>query len=256
MSNKLEVLKMSDIHPNSLNNRSMTESEIENIKESILEVGLLHPLTVYEDTPGYYVLVSGHKRYEALKRLGRSNASIQCTIIDKPSTPNEEAEIMARANVHRSTPEQIQNECFLVNNLWNTMPKQRRDKLTEKYKKAFIKANENDPLYLQDPAAFMSNRFRARCEYINHITGLGLSNKTITKYLKEILKNESEEISEEKKPAKTRVITDKMLLKAIDGLCGLIDGFETTHEPGALPSEVKDLMPALESAGISIKQNM
>ena len=253
MSSKLELLRMSDIHPNPLNNRSMTESEIENIKDSILEVGLLHPLTVYEDTPGFYIIVSGHKRFDALKLLGRGNSTVQCTVIDKPGNPSEEMELMARANVHRSNPEQIQNECAIVNNLWNTMPAQRRSKLTEKYRKAFIKANETDPLYIKDPAAFMSNRFRARCEYINHITGLGLSNKTISKYLKDILKGESEEIPEEKKPVRVRTITASMIIKSIQSLSGLIDSFDQAHSPGFMPDEVKDLLPVLETAENALK---
>jgi len=203
----------------------MTYEEIENLKESILEVGLLHPLTVYLNDAGNYTLISGHKRYKALLALGKSSTSkVQCTVIDKPLDYTKECELMARANVHRSSPEQIKTEVDIVNNLWNTMAQEKREYWTNKFQLQFDAKYGTDPKYLEDPKKFKSNRFRPRLDYINQITGLSLSNRTLTTYLKKTLSNEDESIEQSTTP-KEKTVTIKHLLKAVDSLNGLIDSF-------------------------------
>ena len=247
MANTLQVLEMDCIAPNPLNQRSMDQDEIKVIQDSILEVGLLHPLTVYKEAEGKYILVSGHKRFEALKNLGRSGKSkVQCTVVDKPSDASKEAELLARANVHRSNPAQIRREVEIVNGLWNTMDMSRRKALTEKYRKAFIEANQWDPKFQEDETKFIAQRFRPRADYINQITGLNVSNRTITTYLKDTLKKESEGYEEE--PKKERKITEKMITKAIESLTGLIEGFKSTHDDSEIQTWMNDLQSALEDA--------
>lgn len=253
MANTLQILQMDAIYANPLNQRSMDEEEINIMKESILEVGLLHPLTVYKEGENRYVLISGHKRFEALKRIGRKgNATVQCTIVDKPSDASKEAEMMARANVHRSSPEQIKKEVELVNNLWNTMDSKRRSFLVEKYKKAFIKEHETDPKYIENPQTYITNRFRPRLDYINHITGLNASNRTLSGYLANTLKREREDI-EEPKVKKEKVITIRNVLRSIDSLQGLIEGYAPNCSDAGMQSELESLKNALEASGRKLR---
>ena len=250
MANTLQILEMDSIEPNPLNMRSMNADEIKVIQDSILEVGLLHPLTVYEESAGRYILVSGHKRFEALKNLGRSGKSkVQCTVVDKPADVSKEAELLARANVHRSSPDQIRREVEIVNGLWNTMDTSRRKALTEKYRESFIEANQWDPKFIEDQTKFIAQRFRPRADYINQITGLNVSNRTITTYLKDTLKKESEGYAEE--PKKEKRITEKMILKSVDSLSGLIESFKTSNPGIDIPLWVDDLKLALENASVA-----
>jgi len=51
------------------------EESIKSLKESILSVGLINPITVAK-RDGYYVVVSGHRRFEALKSLGYNEIQV------------------------------------------------------------------------------------------------------------------------------------------------------------------------------------
>ena len=131
---------------------------------------------------------------------------------------------MARANVHRSTPEEIATEVKIVNSFWNTMSKERRTYWTERFLKDFEEKYSESEEYQKDPAAFKNNRFRPRLDYIAQITGLGVSNRTLTKYLKDTLKNEGEGFAE--KPKKEKKITVSNIKRACESLRGIIDAYE------------------------------
>ena len=71
--NKLKLIKvdLESIVPFEHNANDHPESQIEELVESIREIGLLNPLLVCSsDEEGKYDLVGGHGRLEALKRLG------------------------------------------------------------------------------------------------------------------------------------------------------------------------------------------
>ena len=253
MANTLKLVEMGKISQNPLNERSMDPSEIDVIKDSIMEVGLLHPLVVYEESEDHFILVSGHKRFKALQELGRMpNSTVQCTVVDKPSDITQEQELLARGNVGRSNPEQIANEIKLVNNIWNTMDSSRRKRLTESYRATFEIAHKDDPAYISDKTKYMTNRFRARMEYINHITGLNMSNKTISQYLKTTLENEDEALIDDK-PKKERAFTIKQIAKSIDSLQGLIEGYSTTHDD--TPVSLLELQTELEKTADDLKSS-
>lgn len=223
----IESIQLRLLKSNPLNSeRSMYTDEIMNLKESISEVGLLHPLVVYSnnDAEGTFTILSGHKRYAALQAISGPTGTAMCSVVDKPANEVKEGEILARANVHRSTPEEIAKEVSIVNNLWNTMPKERRQYWSDRFSREFEEEYSHTPEYIKDPAGFKSNRFRPRLMYINQITGLGLSNRTITKYINKTLESEGEGFS--KKPKKARKITVKSITKAIQSLDGLIDAYE------------------------------
>ena len=71
--------------------------EMDMLCESIRENGVLMPITVRERDSGGYEIVSGHRRYNACKRLGMK--SVNCSVYEMT---NEEAVIaMIDANLHR-----------------------------------------------------------------------------------------------------------------------------------------------------------
>lgn len=243
---EIKKISIKLLKENPLNSeRSMDYGEIMNLRESIMEVGLLHPLTVYEngDAEGTFTILSGHKRYRALFDILGGIGDVQCMVIDKPADEIKESELMARANVHRSTPEEIEKEVSIVNNLWNTMSKERRTYWTERFLAQFEELNKTNADYLEDPSKFKSNRFRPRLDYINQITGLGLSNRTLTKYLKDTLKDEGEGFTTEKEK-RERKITKKIIKKSCESLMGMIDAYP--YESGK-PEYLVDLQDQLET---------
>lgn len=70
--NEIIHVALKDLIPSSSNVRSfMDEDGIEGLLQSITQVGLLSPLIVQEleDSAGTFVIVAGHRRFEALKRI-------------------------------------------------------------------------------------------------------------------------------------------------------------------------------------------
>jgi ParB-like chromosome segregation protein Spo0J len=50
------------------------------IVSSINEIGLIEPLVVFQEAPGEYMLLDGHLRLDALKRMGRTE--VECILSD------------------------------------------------------------------------------------------------------------------------------------------------------------------------------
>ena len=70
--NEIIHVALKDLIPSSSNVRSfMDEDGIEGLLQSITQVGLLSPLIVQEckDSAGTFIIVAGHRRFEALKRI-------------------------------------------------------------------------------------------------------------------------------------------------------------------------------------------
>lgn len=238
----INKINVSDIVANPLNNRSMKDVDI--IAESIQLVGLLHPLVVYEDH-GKYVLISGHRRFEALKKL--KNTTVDAVIVGKPKTEFEEQELMSQANIHRSSPEEIKHEAFLAQNVYNTMPNEYREKWREALLKDFVEKAKGNEKYNKDPKGFIDNNFRAREEYIKSMTGLDVSNSTVKKLVKDYLReageipdNHAEE--EEATPKQKKKITRKNIMKSISSLIGLLEVYECEDIDDLYKGEVFGLM--------------
>lgn len=89
MENKtLQQIKVKDISPNPHNPRLIFDSvELEELKTSILKVGILVPLTVYENTKDHpktkYILLDGERRWRCALELGLDD--IPANIIDEPT---------------------------------------------------------------------------------------------------------------------------------------------------------------------------
>lgn len=90
---------------NSLSTRQNIRENVVNDKEfaqlcdSIKANGLLSPLTVREIDDNEYEIITGHRRYEALKAIGE--AMVECNVVDMFETENEIIRAQLSENVHR-----------------------------------------------------------------------------------------------------------------------------------------------------------
>lgn len=75
----LKVLEVSQIEQGK-NIRNERDSEILELAESIDRQGLLNPITVQMGKYGRYEVIAGHRRFEAVKRLGLPH--IECNVLD------------------------------------------------------------------------------------------------------------------------------------------------------------------------------
>ena len=75
----LKVLEVSQIEQGK-NIRNERDSEILELAESIEKQGLINPITVQKRDDGKYVVIAGHRRFEAVKRLGLPH--IECNIFE------------------------------------------------------------------------------------------------------------------------------------------------------------------------------
>ncbi len=75
----LKVLKVSQIVQGK-NIRNERDSEILELAESIEKQGLINPITVQKRDDGKYEVIAGHRRFEAVKRLGLPH--IECNIFE------------------------------------------------------------------------------------------------------------------------------------------------------------------------------
>jgi ParB family transcriptional regulator, chromosome partitioning protein len=102
MENKtLQEIKVEDISPNPYNPRIYFDpDDLEELKKSLNKVGVLVPITVYENkrnipkTP--FILLDGERRWRCAKELGWD--SIKANIIDEPSDITQN--ILFMFNIH------------------------------------------------------------------------------------------------------------------------------------------------------------
>ena len=75
----LKLLQVSEIVQGK-NIRNEKDSEIFELAESIERQGLINPITVQKRDDGKYEVIAGHRRFEAIKRLGYPH--VECNILD------------------------------------------------------------------------------------------------------------------------------------------------------------------------------
>lgn len=223
---EIKAVKLEDIQQNALNNRSMDASEIKNMADAIAKGGVCEPLVVYKNRDNdKYTLISGHRRLAALKQIFKKDEPVLCIISETPESKFQEQEMLARLNIHRSTPDDIQQEASLASRLWQTMDDEKRATLTEMYKEKFIEKHKDNPSYQEDPSKFISDRFRPRLDYVRSLTGLEVSNGTIKDILRDpAKKEEKKKEKEEKKESekKEKDVSDRDLLRQAESLLGVL----------------------------------
>jgi len=223
------------IESNPRNKRSMEAVAIQALAKNIEQNSLLSPITVYKKGDKYVVL-SGNRRFEALKSLGWD--SIPCFVTDQPKDEFQEQETIMAGNFHRSKPDEVVTEVKAAAETWNTMPEERRNNMKPFLKQSFIARNESKPKYQENPDEFISHNLVYKEEYIRVMTGLDYSNITISRILKDLLPEENEnnkpeedikfaepEQEEVKQEKKTKV-TGKKIAKELDKIIGMVETFD------------------------------
>ena len=213
MAKQLTKVKLGDIRENPLNIHSEDNAEqIRLMAESINLIGLESPLVVYADEfagKTIYRILSGHKRYKALKAAGKPPIfDVVCVVEDKPKDELTEREILLQNNIARKDPEEIQKQAKEASSIWDRMSVDRREKYSTLFKNQFIldekkrTGNTPDEKYVRD-------NFRPRLEYIKRLTGLSVSNSTVKNVLR--------------KPTKEKTIRIDDILRRINTLSGIIE---------------------------------
>lgn len=106
-NDKLINIELELINSNKLNDIYSIDN-IEELAENILINGQIDPIIVYMKQ-GEYTILSGHRRFEALKSIDKEFA--KCILVPKPETVEEEKILLVEANSQRvKTKEELKNE--------------------------------------------------------------------------------------------------------------------------------------------------
>lgn len=93
----LKLIEVSKID-NGTNIRNEKDNEILELADSIERNGLINPILVRETGKGKYVVIAGHRRFEAVKKLGLPH--IECNIAEEMDN-RELLAVQIAENVHR-----------------------------------------------------------------------------------------------------------------------------------------------------------
>ena len=226
----LTKIKLGNIQPNPLNiHNNDSSQQVKIIADSISSIGLESPLVVYEDAEfankKMYTIISGHKRYEALKLLGKPPIyEVPCVVEDKPKNEIAEREILLQNNLGRKSPEEIRMQVQEASRIWNKLSPDVRQKYTDAFKNQFVieesKTHKVNDKYIRD-------NFRPRLEYIKRMSGLDMSNSTVKSLLKAELEKVSEGFVQE---VKEKTVSIKDIIRRVNTLSGLIEICKETNE--------------------------
>lgn len=181
---QITEIPISLIEKNKLDKRSLTGIDV--LAESIRSTGnLLSPIVVYRKN-GHYVILSGHRRYTAWKKLVDDPScnwshSIPATVVNAPEDITEERLIMAQANMHRWSPEQRKEEINICLDIWNNLPAEKQSEFTSQFKDEFITKYNETPPFKENPSKFLRDHFRPKWEFVRMATGITSSDKTLMK---------------------------------------------------------------------------
>lgn len=101
-SSKTITLEVLDIHPNPLNRAPI--EDIDQIKESITERGMMIPIVVYKVSNNNFRLLAGERRWTAHKELGMEY--IQANVVEKPENEDIERFMILTMNSQRDFTEE------------------------------------------------------------------------------------------------------------------------------------------------------
>lgn len=77
VANNTKVVKLTELYANEYNPNRMPDTEMGLLKESILKFGFIFPLVAtWDDEKQKYRIIDGYHRYEVLKRIGATEATI------------------------------------------------------------------------------------------------------------------------------------------------------------------------------------
>lgn len=196
---QLQFVAIEGIFPNKAN-EGYSMHDIDVLEESIRKNGIMTPITVCFDKDNTfqgYTILSGHRRFEAAKRVGLKEVPVN--IVDCPKSQVEKIEAICEGNICRNSKEDVETQIKMAAELWENMEPNAKHTLTAKLKEMAIKANGGE---VRD--------FRPREEFIRFRTGINISDRTLSRKLNEPTAEElaeaikSQDKSSEKKPKKQR----------------------------------------------------
>lgn len=252
--------------------RSMDGNYISAVADSIEAYGtLIEPVTVYPLGNGTYCILSGHVRTAAWKQLQErypdvwGRKQIPCLIVDKPQDELAEMESLSKANVHRSTRKDRDNEIVIANNAWTKYIEPKpliKARYVARYAKLFEDANKENSKFLNDPSEFKRMYFRPRIWYIREQTGVELTDSMIKAILKKGLIDDADELLHIKRPTtpnrKPTKVTSVKLAKKIKAITPDLHQFfeQNRNEDDSEPSERAELLTALTELASYIQSHI
>lgn len=96
--NTMKQVALTELHPNPKNPRKAL-GDLTELTESIKAHGVMQNLTAMEISPGNYMILIGHRRYEAAKRAGLEE--VPCTVVPV-MTPKDQVAVMLAENMQRN----------------------------------------------------------------------------------------------------------------------------------------------------------
>lgn len=95
----LKLININYLIPSKNIRETTNDDDINNLAESIKINGLLSPITVRETDNNKYEIISGHRRFIALKKIGET--SVECNIVDNITTEKELKRAQLAENIQR-----------------------------------------------------------------------------------------------------------------------------------------------------------
>lgn len=257
------TIPLLDIDPSTENNdmRSMYDTDLRILADSIKEFGLKEPLRVYKNDNGAfkYTIISGHRRFAAFRILVKDdkyspNIQIPCIIVNKPLDEISEKIDIAQSNISRKNPKDLVREVNIANDIWQKIINAKRQgEFVPKLKESFKKQNEKNEKYIADPKKFERYHYRSRMEFIRCITGLSVTNKTVQNAInKTMIANTDDEEGqlesdpdEEKEKKSERKVSTSQINRKITSLVNDLSKY--CEQKDDVPVEVESFISTLES---------
>jgi ParB-like chromosome segregation protein Spo0J len=96
---KILKFKVKDLKPSEYNPRKLSKKELEGIKESLDEFGLVEPLVVNENPDRYGVIVGGHQRYFILKEEYGDEYDVEVSVVNLPLELEQKLNLRLNKNI-------------------------------------------------------------------------------------------------------------------------------------------------------------
>ena len=257
------TIPLLDIDPSTENNdmRSMYDTDLRILADSIKEFGLKEPLRVYKNENGAfkYTIISGHRRFAAFRILVKDdkyspNIQIPCIIIEKPVDEISEKIDIAQSNIARKNPKDLVREVNIANDIWQKIVNaKRQEEFVPKLKESFKKQNEKNEKYIADPKKFERYHYRSRMEFIRCITGLSVTNKTVQNAINKTMAGNTEDEEgqlekdpdEEKEKKSERKVSISQINRKVTSLVN--DLAKYCEQKDDVPVELETFISTLEN---------
>ena len=119
---KIIYIPIEDLYANEKNVYEMDDIDL--MAENIREMGLIEPLHAFKNSDGQYVLTSGHRRLQAIRKIAESNEEIRYNgkilenyelpvILNYPESELQERVMLLSSNAHRTMDKKERRQVIL-----------------------------------------------------------------------------------------------------------------------------------------------